>query len=309
MMAILSAYYNLIPITLLQGVIYAFVAPAIMIPFRLLSFPDLTAEGSFPLGASVTAATLAAGLEPISATLLALVAGFAAGATTALIHRIFRLNTLLCGILVVTMLYSIDIRIMGKPNIPMFTYDDLFGMFLGDHTRSLTARILFVLALVLLCTIALYAFLKTEMGFALRAVGASQTMARAQGLSISYYVVLGIGMAGALSAMGGSILAQSQSFADVNMGFGVLVNGLAALIRRAVDRPKHARASACGAARRRHRLLSGGQLCAGTRHAAVGFEAVDRPVRVVVARPAAAAKPRSALGNDRLSVLIYSHHD
>jgi putative ABC transport system permease protein len=230
MMAILSAYYNLIPITLLQGVIYAFVALAIMIPFRLLSFPDLTAEGSFPLGASVTAAMLAAGLEPISATLLALVAGFAAGATTALIHRIFRLNTLLCGILVVTMLYSIDIRIMGKPNIPMFTYDDLFGMFLGDHTRSLTARILFVLALVVLCTVALYAFLKTEMGFALRAVGASQTMARAQGLSISYYVVLGIGMAGALSAMGGSILAQSQSFADVNMGFGVLVNGLAALI-------------------------------------------------------------------------------
>ena len=230
MMAILSSYYNLIPITLLQGVIYAFVALAIMIPFRLLSFPDLTAEGSFPLGASVTAAMLAAGLEPISATLLALVAGFAAGATTALIHRIFRLNTLLCGILVVTMLYSIDIRIMGKPNIPMFTYDDLFGMFLGDHTRSLTARILFVLALVVLCTVALYAFLKTEMGFALRAVGASQTMARAQGLSISYYVVLGIGMAGAMSALGGSILAQSQSFADVNMGFGVLVNGLAALI-------------------------------------------------------------------------------
>jgi putative ABC transport system permease protein len=230
MMAILSAYYNLIPITLLQGVIYAFVALAIMIPFRLLSFPDLTAEGSFPLGASVTAAMLAAGLEPISATLLALVAGFAAGATTALIHRIFRLNTLLCGILVVTMLYSIDIRIMGKPNIPMFNYDDLFGMFLGDHTRSLTARILFVLVLVVLCTVALYAFLKTEMGFALRAVGASQTMARAQGLSISSYVVLGIGMAGAMSALGGSILAQSQSFADVNMGFGVLVNGLAALI-------------------------------------------------------------------------------
>lgn len=230
MTAILSAYYNLIPITLLQGVIYAFVALAIMIPFRLLSFPDLTAEGSFPLGASVTAAMLAAGLEPISATLLALVAGFAAGTTTALIHRIFRLNTLLCGILVVTMLYSIDIRIMGKPNIPMFTYDDLFGIFLGDYARSLTARILFVTALVVLFTVALYCFLKTEMGFALRAVGASQTMARAQGLSISYYVVLGIGMAGALAAMGGSILAQSQSFADVNMGFGVLVNGLAALI-------------------------------------------------------------------------------
>jgi putative ABC transport system permease protein len=229
-MAILQAYYNLIPVTLLQGVIYAFVALGIMIPFRLLSFPDLTAEGSFPLGASVSAAVLAAGADPVSATAMAIVAGFAAGATTALIHRIFRLNTLLCGILVVTMLYSIDIRIMGKPNIPLFTYDDLFSIFLGGWSRSLGARIAFVGAIAIVCTVALYCFLKTEMGLALRAVGASQSMARAQGLSISYYVVLGIGIAGALSALGGSILAQNQSFADVNMGFGVLVNGLASLI-------------------------------------------------------------------------------
>lgn len=229
-MAILQAYYNLIPITLLQGAIYAFVALGIMIPFRLLSFPDLTAEGSFPLGASVTAAILAAGADPVSATALAIAAGFMAGATTAMIHRIFRLNTLLCGILVVTMLYSIDIRIMGKPNIPMFTYDDLFSIFLGGWSRFLSARIAFVTSIVLICTGALYGFLRTEMGLALRAVGASQSMARAQGLSISYYVVLGIGIAGALSALGGSILAQNQSFADVNMGFGVLVNGLASLI-------------------------------------------------------------------------------
>jgi putative tryptophan/tyrosine transport system permease protein len=230
MTAILSAYANLIPITLLQGVIYAFVALGIMIPFRLLAFPDLTAEGSFPLGASVTAAALAAGFGPLTATALALMAGLMAGATTALIHRVLRLNTLLCGILVVTMLYSIDIRIMGKPNIPMFTYDDLFSIFLGAHARDLAPRIALVSGAAVLCTLALYAFLKTEMGFALRAVGASQSMARAQGLSVSSYVLLGIGMAGALSALGGSILAQSQSFADVNMGFGVLVNGLASLI-------------------------------------------------------------------------------
>ena len=227
-MAILQAYTNLIPVTLLQGVIYAFVALGIMIPFRLLSFPDLTAEGSFPLGASVTAAILAAGADPVSATILAIAAGFVAGATTALIHRLFRLNTLLCGILVVTMLYSIDIRIMGKPNIPMFTYDDMFSI-LGNWSRSLGARIALVSAIAIICTIALYCFLKTEMGLALRAVGASQSMARAQGLSTSYYVILGIGIAGALSALGGSILAQNQSFADVNMGFGVLDNGLASL--------------------------------------------------------------------------------
>ena len=125
------------------------------------------------------------------------------------------------GILVVTMFYSIDIRIMGKPNIPMFTYDDLFSIFLGNWSRSLAARIAFVSAIAIICTTVLYCFLKTEMGLALRAVGASQSMARAQGLSTSYYVILGIGIAGALSALGGSILAQNQSFADVNMGFGV----------------------------------------------------------------------------------------
>ena len=177
-MAVLQAYYNLVPVTLLQGVIYAFVALGIMIPFRLLSFPDLTAEGSFPLGASVSAAVLAAGADPVSATALAIAAGFAAGATTALIHRIFRLNTLLCGILVVTMLYSIDIRIMGKPNIPLFTYDDMFSVFLGDWSRSLAARIAFVSAIAIICTIALYCFLRTEMGLALRAVGVVKTLAR-----------------------------------------------------------------------------------------------------------------------------------
>jgi putative ABC transport system permease protein len=229
-MGVLSAYLNLVPVTLLQGVIYAFVALAIMIPFRLLAFPDLTAEGSFPLGASVAAALIAAGADPIAAIFAAVGAGFLAGAATAAIHLALRLNTLLCGILVLTMLFSVNIRIMGRPNIPLFAFGDVFGEILGAVGPQLWARIALVAGLVGAVAVLLLLFLKTEIGMAMRAVGASATMARAQGISVARYTLLGIGLAGALSAAGGAILAQNQSFADVNMGFGVLVNGLAAVI-------------------------------------------------------------------------------
>jgi putative ABC transport system permease protein len=229
-MAIVDAYINLVPVTLLQGVIYAFVALAIMIPFRLLAFPDLTAEGSFPLGGSIAAALIAAGADPLAATMAALAAGFLAGAATAGIHLTLRLNTLLCGILVLTMLYSINIRIMGKPNIALFAFGDMFAEVLGPAGAGLWARIAMVFVLVLAVAVLLLLFLKTEVGMALRAVGASPSMARAQGISVPYYTVLGIGLAGSLSAGGGAVLAQNQAFADVNMGFGVLVNGLAAVI-------------------------------------------------------------------------------
>jgi putative ABC transport system permease protein len=229
-MGVLAAYFNLVPVTLLQGVIYAFVALAIMIPFRLLAFPDLTAEGSFPLGASVAAALIAAGADPIAAIFAAIGAGFLAGAATAAIHLALRLNTLLCGILVLTMLFSVNIRIMGRPNIPLFAFGDVFGEVLGAVGPQLWARIALVGGLVGAVGVLLLLFLKTEIGMAMRAVGASATMARAQGISVARYTLLGIGLAGALSAAGGAILAQNQSFADVNMGFGVLVNGLAAVI-------------------------------------------------------------------------------
>lgn len=148
---------------------------------------------------------------------------------TAAIHLVLRLNTLLCGILVLTMLFSINIRIMGKPNIGLFAYTGLFTM-AGPLLQGLPARIVFVALLVLAAAALLYWFLKTEAGMALRAVGASQTMARAQGISVGFYTLLGLGLAGALCAGSGALMAQNQAFADVNMGFGTLVNGLAAVI-------------------------------------------------------------------------------
>lgn len=229
-MDFLSTYYNLVPITLLQGIIYGFVALGVMIPFRMLSFPDLTAEGSFPLGGAVAAAAIAGGFDPLTATLLALFAGFLAGCSTALIHLTLKLNTLLCGIIVLTMLFSVNIRIMGKPNQALFAFDNMFDVLLGSYARVLTSQILMVAGLVFVMGLLLFLFLKTEFGMAMRAVGANQLMARAQGISIWKHTILGIGMAGALCAGGGAVMAQNQAFADVNMGFGVLLNGLAALI-------------------------------------------------------------------------------
>src|SRR4029079_15553515 len=229
-MLIIDAYINLVPVTLMQSVIYAFAALGIMIPFRLLSFPDLTVEGSFPFGGCVGAALLAAGVNPVTATLIAILAGAGAGLATAGIHLALRLNTLLCGILVLTMLFSINIRVMGRTNTPFFQYTTLFDLLLGASTASLGLRIALVAILLALIIMALCWFFTTEAGMALRAVGASQSMARAQGISVTHYTLLGLGLAGALCAGSGALLAQNQAFADVSMGFGVLVNGLASVI-------------------------------------------------------------------------------
>lgn len=229
-MDILSTYYNLIPVSLAQGAVYAFVAIGVMIPFRLLSLPDLTAEGSFPLGAAVAAALLANGMGIMPAMGLALLAGALAGALTAVIHVFFKVTSLLAGIIVLTMMFSINIRVMGKPNTALFSHDTLFTILLNaDGGTPITQFAVLSVMLAALCLL-LYWFLHTELGLALRAVGSNQTMARAQGLSTTLYIIAGLAGAGALAALGGSVTAQYQSYADVNMGVGVLVIGLAATI-------------------------------------------------------------------------------
>jgi putative ABC transport system permease protein len=229
-MDMLSVYINLIPVSLAQGAVYAFVAIGVMIPFRLLALPDLTAEGSFPLGAAVAAAFLSSGADLVTAMAMALLAGALAGALTAMIHIFFKVTSLLAGIIVLTMMFSINIRVMGKPNTALFNYDTLFTVLLdADGGTPITQFAILSIMLCVLCLI-LYWFLHTEMGFALRAVGSNQTMARAQGLSTTSYIIAGLSGAGALASLGGSVMAQYQSYADVNMGVGVLVIGLAATI-------------------------------------------------------------------------------
>lgn len=236
MLEIIQTFYNLIGITLAQSLVYALIALGIMIPFRMLRFPDLTSEGSFPLGGAVCAALLVLEVDPILALLAAILAGFAVGCVTAFIHLRFHIHTLLAGILVLTMLYSVNLRIMGRPNVATFDRDNFFAMVSRGITDNENwayepnFKIIVVgVFLVILAAIFLW-FLNTEMGMGLRAVGSNPTMAAAQGINIWTYTLIGMGLGNALNALSGAIIVQSQGFSDVNMGFGILINGLAALM-------------------------------------------------------------------------------
>lgn len=226
----LAAFWNLVPVTIGHGLLHALVALGIMIPFRLLNFPDLTSEGAFPLGGCVCAALIAAAVHPLAAMLVAVAAGFAAGAATAAIHLKLRINTLLAGILVVTMLWSVNLRVMGKSNIPLFSLPNVFDQAWAGFTASHGAQITFWVALSLLLVAAIRWFLRTEVGLMVRAVGANDVMARANGVHVARVTLLGVAAANAFSAFAGASLAQIQGYADVAMGFGILINGLAALI-------------------------------------------------------------------------------
>lgn len=229
-MEFLSNYVNLIPVSLAQGAVYAFVALAVMIPFRILSLPDLTSEGTFPLGGAVAAALLASGYDPAVAMLAAIACGMLAGSATAATHLLLKIPSLLAGIIILTMLFSINIRVMGKPNTAIFDDETAFTLLLGSDGGAPLSQFALVMGVIIALALALYWFLHTEIGVALRSVGANQMMSRAQGLATSRYVVGGLALAGAFSATGGAVMAQYQSYADVNMGVGVLIVGLASTI-------------------------------------------------------------------------------
>lgn len=229
-MEALWSFYELIPITLAQSLIYAFVALGVMLPFRILNFPDMTAEGAFPLGGCICAAFLGFGLAPGWGMIAAAVGGALAGATTAFIHLRFRINSLLAGILVMTMLYSVNLHILGRPNIALFSYPTLFSSTTFFGPGSIIEKIV-ILALLLGSIFMLLLFiLLTERGVGIRAAGSNPDMAEAYGVNINCVTIVGVALASACTAFGGSLLVQSQGFVDVGMGVGVLVNGLASLI-------------------------------------------------------------------------------
>jgi putative ABC transport system permease protein len=229
-MDIIHSYYELIPVTLAQSLIYAFVALAVMIPFRLLNFPDLSCEGVFPLGGCICGTLLAAGYGPLMAMAAGIVGGFVSGCIVAMIALRFRISSLLAGIIVITMLYSVNLRVMGRSNIALFTYPTIFDLMHPGLNESLPGKIALLGAVVALVLGLLFAFMRTEKGIALRAVGANLDMAQAQGISVWWTTVAGVGLAASFSAFAGTVLVQSQGFSDVNIGFGVVINGLASLI-------------------------------------------------------------------------------
>ena len=219
-----------VPISLEQGLAYALVALGIALTFRVLSFPDLTVDGSFPLGGAVCARLLVVGVDPVLAVIAALAAGFVAGCLTGILSTRFRINSLLAGILVMTILYSINLRIMGRANIPLLTVTTLITPLKSLAASRYWPVIGFFLVVALTCKILLDLFLHSEYGLAFRATGDNEQMICSLGVNTDRATILGLGISNALVALSGALVAQDQGFADVGMGIGLIVAGLASII-------------------------------------------------------------------------------
>lgn len=212
------------------GLAFALVALGSYLTFKVLNFPDLTVEGSFPLGASVCATLISAGVDPWLATAAAAAAGFLAGATTAFLNLRFRILHILAGILTAIALYSVNLRIMGRPNTPLLGSDTVFSIMSGLDMPSIYSTSLFLAVVVAVAVVVLDLFLATGHGLAMRAVGANPRMARANGVNVERTILLGLGIANCLTALSGALFAQMLGAADVSMGIGVIVIGLASVI-------------------------------------------------------------------------------
>lgn len=212
------------------GLVYALVALGVFLSFRVLDFPDLTVDGSFPLGAAVAATMIVAGIDPWLATAAAALAGAAAGLVTATLNLRFRILHLLASILTMIALFSINLRVMGRPNVAIIMQDTILTPVYGLGVPDYLARPL-VVAVVVAAVVALLArFLGSEFGLAMRATGVNPRMARAQGIDTDRHVSFGIALSNGLVGLAGALFAQTNGFADVTAGIGTIVVGLAAVI-------------------------------------------------------------------------------
>lgn len=222
--------FNLVITSLEQGLVFGIMALGVYITFKVLDFPDLTVDGSFPLGAAVASILIFNGVNPFFALLLAATAGMVAGYVTGLLNTRGKIIGLLAGILTMTALYSVNLRVMGRSNVTLlnartiFTYMEDWGI-----PRQWVFMIAFVLVAVVI-KVLLDSFLKTQLGFALRAAGDNPGMARAQGVNTDAMKILGLSMSNGLVALSGALVAQYQGFSDIGMGVGTIVAGLASVI-------------------------------------------------------------------------------
>lgn len=206
-----------------QGLLFALVAMGVYITYKILDFPDLSVDGTFPLGASISAAMLVQGINPWITILAATLGGACAGAVTGFLHVKLKISNLMSGILVMMGLYSINLRIMGKSNISLFNTNYIFK-------NSAINSIFIILAIVILIKVILDLFLKTKTGFLLVAVGDNEQVVSSLGVNKNIVKVLGLSISNALVALSGALTAQNQGFSDITMGTGIVVMGLAAVI-------------------------------------------------------------------------------
>ncbi len=230
-----------------MGLILSLLALGVWISFRIFHFPDITADGSITWGASVAAVMLVDGADPLLATITAFLCGTLAGTTTGILHTKFKINRLLSGILVMTALYSVNLHVMGKSNVPLLSettlatyaeqvgaslFGDVESFFLGgwevgSRDASVLAGVFFA---TLIAGTILYLFFRTNLGTAMRGAGDNDQMVRALGVSDGNMTILGLALSNGLIALSGALLAQYQGFADVQMGIGMVVWGLASVI-------------------------------------------------------------------------------
>ena len=229
------------------GFILSLLALGVFISFRIFDFPDITADGSITLGAALAAALLVKGVNPVFASAAAFAGGFVAGTVTATLATKFKINRLLAGILVMTALYSLNLHIMGKSNVPLFgrptlsSYVERLGMRVLPNQQDLillgwsvrvadAATLITAIVIVVLVGLLLYTFFQTNLGAAMRATGNNSQMARALGVNDESMIILGLAISNGLIGLAGAFLAQYQGFADVQMGIGMIVWGLASVI-------------------------------------------------------------------------------
>lgn len=212
-----------------SGLIYALVALGVYISFRVLDFPDLTADGSFPLGGAVAGVAIIADVNPWLACIFGMLAGGVAGLVTAWLHVKLGILQLLSSILVMVALYAVNLRIMQAPNLPLLGEPTIFGELVTD-SNGYWMRCVVIGGVVIAAKFFLDWFFSTEMGLAMRATGSNLKMSQAQGIATSRSILLGMAISNGLIALAGAIFVQTQGGADISIGVGTIVIGLAAVI-------------------------------------------------------------------------------
>ena len=217
-----------------QGMIYAIMALGMYITYEILDFPDMTVDGSFPLGASLSAVLISQGMNPYLTLLLSFAAGLMAGTITGLIHVKLKVRDILASIIMMTALYSVNLRIAGKANLPIYNYDNIYNNSLTNHllggALSPYKNLIIIAIIVVIVKCVLDWYLKTKSGYLLKAVGDNETLVTSMGIDKGKIKILGLAIANGLVSLSGSMFAQQQRFFDASMGVGTAVIGLASVI-------------------------------------------------------------------------------
>jgi putative ABC transport system permease protein len=230
----LSSLLTILLGVIVEGFVYAIMALGVYITYKILDFPDLSVDGTFPLGGAVTAVLIIAGVNPLLTLLISFIIGGVAGIITGIIHVKFKVRDLLSGIIVMTALYSINLRIAGKANFPIFTKETIFENAFLDKIIPVFVKpfldAIILLIIVVLMKLILDLYLKTKSGYLLRAVGDNETLVTSLAKDKGAAKIVGLAIANAFVALAGCIYTQKSGFFDISMGTGTIVTGLASVI-------------------------------------------------------------------------------